>query len=84
MRHSRTVFLQAIRLPGHWAANVIRKKEPAAAITETAKTNSKEKVIMKPNIDLSEEQRDGVVKILNALLSDEYLLYTKTRTTTGT
>ena len=34
---------------------------------------------MKPNINLSEQQREAVVKILNALLSDEYLLYTKTR-----
>jgi starvation-inducible DNA-binding protein len=34
---------------------------------------------MKPNIDLSDEQRGGVVLILNALLSDEYVLYTKTR-----
>ena len=34
---------------------------------------------MNPNIDLSEEQRNSVVKILNALLSDEYVLYTKTR-----
>ena len=34
---------------------------------------------MNPNIGLSEEQRAGVVKILNALLSDEYCLYTKTR-----
>jgi starvation-inducible DNA-binding protein len=34
---------------------------------------------MKPNIGLSDEQREGVVNILNALLSDEYLLYTKTR-----
>ena len=34
---------------------------------------------MKPNIGLSEEQRDGVVKILNTLLSDEYLFYTKMR-----
>src|SRR5918998_800807 len=34
---------------------------------------------MKTNIDLSQEQRAGVVKILNTLLSDEYLLYTKTR-----
>ena len=35
--------------------------------------------MMKLNIGLSEEQCDGVVKILNSLLSDEYLLYTKTR-----
>lgn len=34
---------------------------------------------MKPNIDLSDEQREGVAKILNLLLSDEYLLYAKTR-----
>lgn len=34
---------------------------------------------MEPNIDLSEEQRGGVVLILNVLLSDEYMLYTKTR-----
>jgi starvation-inducible DNA-binding protein len=53
-------------------------KEPATAI-ETTKTNRKEASIMNPNIDLSEEQRNSVVKILNALLSDEYVLYTKTR-----
>jgi starvation-inducible DNA-binding protein len=34
---------------------------------------------MNPNIGLSNEQREGVVMILNTLLSDEYLLYTKTR-----
>ena len=34
---------------------------------------------MKPAIGLSDEQRQGVVTILNTLLSDEYLLYTKTR-----
>ncbi len=34
---------------------------------------------MKPNIGLSDKQRDAVVRILNTLLSDEYLLYTKTR-----
>jgi starvation-inducible DNA-binding protein len=31
------------------------------------------------DIGLSEEQREGVVTILNTLLADEYLLYTKTR-----
>jgi starvation-inducible DNA-binding protein len=35
--------------------------------------------MMSVNIGLSEEQREGVVRILNTLLSDEYLLYTKTR-----
>jgi starvation-inducible DNA-binding protein len=34
---------------------------------------------MHPKIGLSDEQRQGVVGILNTLLADEYLLYTKTR-----
>jgi starvation-inducible DNA-binding protein len=34
---------------------------------------------MNLNIGLSEEQRAGVVTILNTVLADEYLLYTKTR-----
>ncbi len=34
---------------------------------------------MAPNIGLSGEQREGVVTILNTLLADEYVLYTKTR-----
>jgi starvation-inducible DNA-binding protein len=34
---------------------------------------------MSPNIGLLEEQCEGVVGILNTLLADEYLLYTKTR-----
>ncbi len=34
---------------------------------------------MKPNIGLSDSNRDGVVKLLIPLLADEYLLYTKTR-----
>ena len=58
-------------------------KESATAI-ETTKTNRKEASIMNPNIDLSDEQRDNVVKILNALLSDEYVLIPKPGTTTGT
>src|SRR5215475_15650067 len=35
--------------------------------------------LMSLNIGLSNEQRQGVVAILNTLLSDEYLLYTKSR-----
>src|SRR5438477_10526139 len=35
--------------------------------------------IMKPNIGVNDGQRDAVVEILNTLLADEYLLYTKTR-----
>src|SRR6266436_1324028 len=34
---------------------------------------------MKPNIGIHDTQRAAVVEILNTLLSDEYLLYTKTR-----
>ncbi len=34
---------------------------------------------MKPNIGLTDDQRAAVVKILNTLLADEYVLYTKTR-----
>lgn len=34
---------------------------------------------LRVNIGLTEEQRKGVVEILNRTLSDEYLLYTKTR-----
>ena len=33
----------------------------------------------KPSIGLSDAQRTGVVDILNTLLADEYVLYTKTR-----
>lgn len=31
------------------------------------------------NIGISESNRDSIVKILNAVLADEYVLYTKTR-----
>ena len=34
---------------------------------------------MKVNIGIDSKKREGVVDILNVLLSDEYLLYTKTR-----
>ena len=34
---------------------------------------------MKPHIGIEDENRKGVVQILNQLLADEYLLYTKTR-----
>lgn len=42
-------------------------------------TGKKEETTKKLNIGLSDEQREGVVKILNGVLSDEYVLYTKTR-----
>ncbi len=34
---------------------------------------------MTTNIGISDSNRDNIVKILNTLLADEYLLYTKTR-----
>ena len=34
---------------------------------------------MKPNIGMSDPDRQSVVKLLNTLLADEYVLYTKTR-----
>ena len=63
--------------PPSWTLgrDTYREKEAATAIMETAKTNSKEESPMNPNIGLSEEQRAGVVKILNALLSDEEVIF---------
>jgi len=34
---------------------------------------------MRPNLGLSADQREGGVQLLNTLLADEYVLYTKTR-----
>src|SRR5438552_10509932 len=34
---------------------------------------------MNPNLGINDKDRAGVVKILNTLLADEYVLYTKTR-----
>ena len=34
---------------------------------------------VKPNLGIEDEHREGAAKILNALLADEYMLYTKTR-----
>ncbi len=34
---------------------------------------------MKPNIGISEQNLEGVIKILSTLLADEYVLYTKAR-----
>ena len=68
--------------PPSWTLGRDRNEQEeiaGAAVPPTSKIPDKEKFIMKTNIGLSEEQRAGVVKILNTLLSDEYLLYTKTR-----
>jgi starvation-inducible DNA-binding protein len=34
---------------------------------------------IRTNIGLSDAQRDGAARILNGILADEYVLYTKTR-----
>ncbi|MCC7430002.1 DNA starvation/stationary phase protection protein [bacterium] len=34
---------------------------------------------MRPNIGISDSNRESVIKMLNVLLSDEFVLYTKTR-----
>ena len=39
----------------------------------------KEEIDRKPNIGLSDKKREGVANILSTLLSDEYVLCTKTR-----
>jgi len=38
-----------------------------------------EEEAMKPNIGIGDDHRHSVIEILNTLLADEYLLYTKTR-----
>jgi len=69
--------------PPGWTLGRYRRQESQEPLmtlqAEASRINYKEELIMKPNINLSDEQREGVVKILNPLLSDEYLLYTKTR-----
>lgn len=35
--------------------------------------------IMEPNLGISSQNRNGVIEILKKLVSDEYILYTKTR-----
>jgi starvation-inducible DNA-binding protein len=55
------------------------ENEPTAATIETANAKTKEEPTMNLNIGLSDDQRSAVAKILNTLLSDEYVLYTKTR-----
>jgi starvation-inducible DNA-binding protein len=37
------------------------------------------KTDVKPNIGIPDKSREGVIEILNSLLCDEYVLYTKTR-----
>jgi starvation-inducible DNA-binding protein len=43
------------------------------------KATAKAKMVENINIGLTDEQRAGVVEILNATLSDQHVLYTKTR-----
>jgi len=54
-------------------------KDLATSTNRISKQIAREGLGMKKEIGLSEEQCSVVVKILNTLLSDEYVLYTKTR-----
>jgi starvation-inducible DNA-binding protein len=64
--------------PPSWTLG--RERSPETQEPHASRTgNHAADVIVKPRIALSDEQRQGVVALLNALLSDEYVLYTKTR-----
>jgi starvation-inducible DNA-binding protein len=66
--------------PPSWTLGRERyRKEPITPIAESPRSDNKEKFSWKRNIDFLEEQNMDLVKILRALLSIEYLLYTKTR-----
>src|SRR5688572_8491095 len=56
-----------------------RRKEPVTPIAESPRTDNNEKFSLKRDIGFLQERNVGIVNILNVLLSDEYLLYTKTR-----
>ncbi|HWP58123.1 MAG TPA: DNA starvation/stationary phase protection protein [Candidatus Acidoferrales bacterium] len=64
--------------PPSWTLGREREKRP-----DRTRQPHKTKIVggseMNSNIGLSAEQREGVAKILNALLANEYVLYTKTR-----
>ena len=45
--------------------------------------SKREEGTMNPNIGIADKDRTGIVKILNTLLADEYVLYTKTRSTSS-
>jgi starvation-inducible DNA-binding protein len=65
--------------PPSWTLGRERyRKEPITPITEWPRSDNKEKFSLKRDIDLEERDID-MVKILNALLLIEYLLYTQTR-----
>ena len=46
---------------------------------ERPPASNEEEARMNPNLGITDKDRSGVVKILNTLLADEYVLYTKTR-----
>jgi starvation-inducible DNA-binding protein len=56
-----------------------RKEELTTPIAKSPRSDSKEKFSLKRDIGFLQERNVGIVNILNVLLSDEYLLYTKTR-----
>jgi starvation-inducible DNA-binding protein len=46
---------------------------------ERRQASKRQEGTMNPNIGIADKDRTGIVKILNTLLADEYVLYTKTR-----
>jgi starvation-inducible DNA-binding protein len=56
-----------------------QEQERSRSTSETSEQIARETLLIKADIGLSYEQRESVVKILNTLLADEYVLYTKTR-----
>jgi starvation-inducible DNA-binding protein len=64
--------------PPSWTLGRERPKSSGLR-EEPAETKAEGGTDMNLDIGLSDEQRTVVVKILNTLLADEYLLYTKTR-----
>ena len=53
-------------------------KSPVQVFKKDRTATNAEKVI-KPNIGISDKHREAVIQILNTVLSDEFVLYTKTR-----
>src|SRR5437870_13429628 len=54
----------------------MRRTSPGRTVSTAYGTKERS---MKINIGIGEKQREGIAKILNTLLADEFLLYVKTR-----
>src|SRR5215470_20166182 len=81
---SRVPTSQIVTRAGSFMAS---SRPPSVKNCSTAGTNRssrgrhqrQKEASMNPNLGINDKDRAGVVKILNALLADEYVLYTKTR-----